>query len=74
MAKQRSAVDQAIDQRGRANPRRMAGWSAYCSACKEIEDLFEEHKNLIPSVDWMGLPHGATYGHLKDYSIAITFP
>ena len=41
-------VDQAINQRGRANPRRLAGWSAYCSACKEIEDLFEEHKKLNP--------------------------
>ena len=41
-------VDQAIDRRGRANPRRMLGWSAYCSACKEIEDLFEEHKKLNP--------------------------
>ena len=41
-------VDQAIDKRGRANPRRMAGWSAYCSACKEIEDLYEEHKKLNP--------------------------
>ena len=33
-------VDQAVDKRGRANPRRMTGWSAYCAACKEIEDLF----------------------------------
>ena len=41
-------VDQAIDKRGRANPRRMAGWSAYCSACKEIKDLYEEHKKLNP--------------------------
>ena len=41
-------VDQAIDRRGRANPRRMLGWSAYCSACNEIEDLFEEHKKLNP--------------------------
>jgi len=41
-------VDQAIDRRGRANPRRMLGWSAYCSVCNEIEDLFEEHKKLNP--------------------------
>ena len=41
-------VDQAIDRRGRANPRRMLGWSAYCSACNEIEDLFEEHKKMNP--------------------------
>ena len=39
-------VDQAVDKRGRANPRRMIGWSAYCAACKEIEDLFEEHRKL----------------------------
>ena len=41
-------VDQAIDNRGRANPRRMMGWSAYSSACKEIEDLYEMHKKLNP--------------------------
>jgi len=39
-------VDQAIDKRGRANPRRMMGWAAYSSACKEIESLFEEHHRL----------------------------
>ena len=39
-------VDQAVDKRGRANPRRMTGWSAYCAACKEIEDLFEEDQKL----------------------------
>ena len=39
-------VDQAIDKRGRANPLRMIGWAAYCTACKEIEDLFEEHRKL----------------------------
>ena len=39
-------VDQAIDKRGRANPRRMIGWAAYCTACREIEDLFEEHRKL----------------------------
>ena len=41
-------VDQATDKRGRSNPLRMAGWSPYCSACKEIEDLYEEHKQLNP--------------------------
>ena len=34
-------VDQAIDKRGRANPRRMMGWTAYSDACKEIEGIFE---------------------------------
>ena len=37
-------VDQAIDKRGRANPRRMMGWTAYSAACNEIEGLFEEHR------------------------------
>ncbi len=41
-------VDQAVDKRGRANSRRMIGWAAYCSTCKEIEDLFEEYKELNP--------------------------
>ena len=36
-------VDQAVDKRSRANPRRMMGWTAYCAACKEIEGLFEAH-------------------------------
>jgi chromosome partitioning protein len=26
----------------------MMGWSAYSSACKEIENLYEEHKKLNP--------------------------
>ena len=41
-------VDQAVDKRGRANSRRMIGWAAYSSACKEIENLFEEHEKLNP--------------------------
>ena len=48
-------VDQAIDKRGRANPRRMMGWTAYSSACKEIESLFEEHHRLNQSqspIEW----------------------
>ena len=39
-------VDQAIDKRGRANPRRMVGWSAYCSACDEIASLFQEYQKI----------------------------
>ena len=34
-------VDQAIDKRGRANPRRIMGWTAYSAACREIEGIFE---------------------------------
>ena len=47
-------VDQAIDKHGRANPRRMMGWTAYSSACKEIESLFEEHHRLNQSQSPIG--------------------
>ena len=47
-------VDQAIDKRGRANPRRMMGWTAYSSACKEIESLLEEHHRLNQSQSPIG--------------------
>ena len=47
-------VDQAIDKRGRANPRRMMGWTAYSSACKEIESLFEEPHRLNQSQSPIG--------------------
>ena len=47
-------VDQAFDKRGRANPRRMMGWTAYSSACKEIESLFEEHHRLNQSQSPIG--------------------
>ena len=48
-------VDRAIDKRGRANPRRMTGWLAYCDASQEIEDLVKDHReqNLIESpIGW----------------------
>ena len=41
-------VDRAIDKRGRANPRRMTGWLAYCDASQEIEDLVDEHREQNP--------------------------
>ena len=41
-------VDRAIDKRGRANPRRMTGWLAYCDASQEIEDLVNEHREQNP--------------------------
>ena len=41
-------VDRAIDKRGRANPRRMTGWLAYCDASQEIEDLVSEHREQNP--------------------------
>tara|TARA_E500000178_G_scaffold352773_1_gene416967 strand:+ start:24 stop:704 length:681 start_codon:yes stop_codon:yes gene_type:complete len=52
-------VDQAIDNRGRANPRRMTGWSAYEDACQEIEDLYNEHSDasqivspIVSPIEW----------------------
>ena len=48
-------VDRAIDKRGRANPRRMTGWLAYCDATQEIEELVNDHReqNLIESpIGW----------------------
>lgn len=41
-------VDRAIDKRGRANPRRMTGWLAYCDASQEIEDLVNDHREQNP--------------------------
>ena len=41
-------VDQATDKRGRANPRRMTGWLAYCDASQEIEDLVNDHREQNP--------------------------
>ena len=41
-------VDRAIDKRGRANPRRMTGWLAYCDASQEIEDLVNDHREQTP--------------------------
>ena len=34
---QGTSVLKAIDDRGRADPRRMTGWSAYCSIAKQIQ-------------------------------------
>ena len=31
-------VSDAVDHRGRAKPRRMGGWSAYCQAAVQIRD------------------------------------
>ncbi len=41
-------VDRAIDKRGRANPRRMTGWLAYCDASQEIEDLVNDYREQNP--------------------------
>ncbi len=37
----------AIDDRGRADPRRMTGWSAYCSIAKQIPCLISKHSSVI---------------------------
>ena len=34
---QGTAVLSAVDDRGRADPRRMTGWSAYCSIAQQIQ-------------------------------------
>ena len=47
-------VDRAIDKRGRANPRRMTGWLAYCDASQEIEDLVNDHREQNPVVSPIG--------------------
>lgn len=36
----------AIDDRGRADPRRMAGWSAYQSVAQEIECLISKPSSV----------------------------
>ncbi len=40
---QGSAVLDAVDDRGRSDPRRMAGWSAYCSIAKQVQCLISKH-------------------------------
>ena len=47
-------VDRAIDKRGRANPRRMTGWLAYCDASQEIEDLVNDHREQNPGESPIG--------------------
>ena len=47
-------VDRAIDKRGRANPRRMTGWLAYCDASQEIQDLVNDHREQNPVVSPIG--------------------
>ena len=48
-------VDEAINQRGRANTRRMMGWHAYGRACTEIEQIIQsDHQKFKPSVTPLG--------------------
>ena len=40
---QGSAVIDAVDDKGRSDPRRMSGWSAYCSIAKQIQCQISKH-------------------------------
>ena len=40
------AVLAATDERGRADPRRMTGWSAYCSITNQIQCLISKHSSV----------------------------
>ncbi len=40
---QGSAVLDAVDDKGRSDPRRMSGWSAYCSTAHQIQCLISKH-------------------------------
>ena len=40
---QGSAVLDAVDDKGRSDPRRMSGWSAYCSIAHQIQCLISKH-------------------------------
>tara|TARA_B100000214_G_scaffold371800_1_gene348850 strand:+ start:103 stop:774 length:672 start_codon:yes stop_codon:yes gene_type:complete len=39
------AVLEAVDDRGRSDPRRMTGWSAYCSIAKQIQCQILKHSS-----------------------------
>lgn len=41
------AVDAAIDDRGRADPRRMAGWLAYRTVAQEVECLISKPLSVV---------------------------
>ena len=38
-----NAVFEAVDDLGRSDPRRMTGWSAYCSIASQIPCLISKH-------------------------------
>ena len=40
---QGACVIDAVDDRGRSDPRRMSGWSAYCSIAQQIQCLISKH-------------------------------
>ena len=41
------AVFEAVDDLGRSDPRRMTGWSAYCSIASQIPCLISKHSSAI---------------------------
>jgi chromosome partitioning protein len=44
---QGSAVIDAVDDKGRSDPRRMSGWSAYCSIAQQIQCQISKHLSDI---------------------------
>jgi len=44
-------VDRATDDRGRADPRRMAGWTAYQSVAQEIECLISKPSSVVSRIN-----------------------
>ena len=42
-----NAVFEAVDDLGRSDPRRMTGWSAYCSIASQIPCLISKHSSDI---------------------------
>ena len=40
---QGAAVIDAVDDKGRSDPRRMSGWSAYCSIAQQIQCQISKH-------------------------------
>ena len=43
-------VDRASDDRGRADPRRMVGWSPYCTVAQEIECLISKPSSVASRI------------------------
>ena len=46
-----NVVFEAVDDSGRADPRRMTGWSAYCSIASQIPCLISKHSSDIKNLN-----------------------
>ena len=46
-----NAVFEAVDDLGRSDPRRMTGWSAYCSIASQIPCLISKHSSDINNLN-----------------------